>query len=59
MSDKIVPIGNSYQPDDPPPTTADISDLRYSIAQVLDELEVLSRRVTQLTNAMREFVRKG
>lgn len=57
--DKIIPIGTGYAPLDPPPTASDIADLKMQIAIVLDELELLSKRVTQLTKITRELARKG
>jgi hypothetical protein len=57
--DKIVPIGNGYQPVDPPPSKSDVADLKLQLAVVLDELELLSKRVTQLTKIVRELSRKG
>jgi len=59
VSDKVVPIGTDYQPLNPLPTASDVADLRMHIAVVIDELEVLSKRVTQLTAAVRELTRKG
>lgn len=56
--DKIVPIGNGYAPVDPPPSASDIADLKMQLAIVLDELELLSKRVTQLTKITRELARK-
>ncbi len=55
MTDKITPIGNGYAPIDPPPSVSDIADLKMMVAVLLDEMELLSKRVTQLTRVNREF----
>ncbi len=52
--DKIIPIGTGYTPTDPPPTASDIADLKMMVGVVMDELELLSKRVTQLTRILRK-----
>ena len=59
MTDKITPIGTGYNPANLPPTVSDVEDFKLSLAIILDELEVLSRRITQLTKIVRSNVRKG
>lgn len=56
--DKIIPIGTGYTPLDLPPSASDVEDLKRSIAIVLDELELLSKRVSQLTRIVRDLSRK-
>jgi len=52
----MLPTG--YAPDSATATADDIRDLKMYLAECLDELEVLSKRVSQLTNMVRLFMRK-
>lgn len=57
--DKVIPLPTGYAPVDPPPTASDVQDIKHQLAVVLDELEILSKRVTQLTRIVKETIRKG
>lgn len=56
--EKIIPIGTDYHPEIPPPSQSDVQDIKYQLAIVLDELEILSKRVTQLTRIVASTIRK-
>jgi hypothetical protein len=58
VDDKVIQLPTGYEPADPPPTADDIKDVKAQLAIVLDELEILSKRVTQLTKIIKATHRK-
>lgn len=56
--EKVIKLPTGYKPDTPPPTQSDVEDIKFQLAVVMDELEILSKRVTQLTKILRDKLRK-
>jgi hypothetical protein len=55
--DKVVPLQTGYEPEPRAATPVDIDEVKISLAIIQDELELLSKRVTQLTRIVAQSLK--
>lgn len=50
---KVVTLPTGYEPMSAPPNADDLAEIRWSLALIADEIQLLSRTVMNLTRALR------